>query len=142
MKALIDTCVIIDLLQKREPFFEDAHAVFIAAATGRFEGAMTASAETDIYYLMHRYFHDDGKTRAALDKLFKLLSVADTTGLDCKMALLSPVADYEDALMAETAKSWGADCMITRNERDYSHAAVSVYTPSEFMQVLNNGEEA
>ncbi len=27
MKALIDTCIINDLLQKRKPFFSDAHEI-------------------------------------------------------------------------------------------------------------------
>lgn len=140
MKALIDTCVIIDLLQKREPFFEDSHLVMLAAANQRFEGAISANSATDIYYLMHRFLHDNSKARAALGTLFKLLTVLDTTGIDCKMALLSPVADYEDALMVQTAKSSGADCIITRNERDFVNDAVPVYTPAEFLKLLESSE--
>ena len=115
MKVLLDTCVIIDVLQKREPFFKDSHLVFLAAANCRFEGAITASSVTDIYYLMHRYLHDDPKSRQAIATLFKLFSVLDTTELDCRKALLSPVSDFEDALMVETACRSGCDCIVTRN---------------------------
>ena len=141
MKALIDTCVIIDLLQKREPFFDDAYLVFLSAANNRFEGAISAKSVTDIYYLMHRFFHDDTKSRTALDTLFKLLNVLDTTGLDCRKALLSPVSDYEDALMIETAKSFGMDCIITRNERDYSKSPLPVYAPAVFLKTLEMEEK-
>ena len=36
MRALIDTCVIIDALQNREPFAEDAQKIFLAVANKRF----------------------------------------------------------------------------------------------------------
>ena len=49
MKALVDTCVIIDLLQKREPFFKEAHLTFLAAAGNQFDGAISAKSITDIY---------------------------------------------------------------------------------------------
>ena len=32
MRALIDTCIIIDALQAREPFAEDAQQIFLAVA--------------------------------------------------------------------------------------------------------------
>ena len=136
MRALIDTCIIIDLLQKREPFFDDAHLTFLSAANNRFEGAITAKSVTDIYYLMHRFFHDDVPTRKALDTLFKLFTVLDTTGLDCKKALLSPVSDYEDALMIETAVNSGMDAIITRNIKDYSKSPIPVYAPANFLATL------
>ncbi|MCR5042132.1 MAG: PIN domain-containing protein [Clostridia bacterium] len=138
MTALIDTCVIIDLLQKREPFFEDAHALFIAAANNQYEGCISAKSVTDVYYLMHRFLHDDYKTRKALDTLFKLFSILDTTELDCRKALLSPVRDYEDALMAETAYRSNVDCIITRNIKDYSKARISVVAPHDFLDTLTH----
>ena len=54
MKALIDTCVVIDFLQKREPFASTSKEIFFAAATDQFSGYITAKSATDIYYLMHR----------------------------------------------------------------------------------------
>lgn len=38
MKVLIDTCVAIDFLQKREPFADDALRLFRAAASELFAG--------------------------------------------------------------------------------------------------------
>ena len=38
MKVLIDTCVAIDFLQKREPFADDALRIFRAAASELFAG--------------------------------------------------------------------------------------------------------
>lgn len=141
MKALIDTCVIIDLLQKREPFFQSAYLVFLAVANRRVQGAVTAKSLAVIYYLMHKYLHDDAKTRQALETIFKLFTVADTAGIDCKKALLSPVSDYEDALMTETGLREGADCIVTRNVKDFSKSAVPVYSPDDFLAMLERSEE-
>lgn len=49
MNALIDTCVVMDFLQKREPFCDDAISLFKAAATEQFNGYITAKSATDIY---------------------------------------------------------------------------------------------
>lgn len=140
MKILIDTCVIIDLLQKREPFFESAHKIFLSAANERFEAAITAKSAADIYYLTHRVLHDKEKTRSVIGSLFKLFTVLDTTAFDCKNALLSETPDYEDALMIETAVRSGYDGIVTRNLKDYAKASVRVFAPEEFLSELENAE--
>ena len=142
MKVLLDTCVVIDLLQKRMPFFEDAHTLFLAVANQQFEGYLSAKSITDIYYLMHRCLHDDKATRKALETLLKLLSILDTTDMDCRNALLSPVSDYEDALMIETAARTAMDCIVTRNIKDYANAKIKVYTPEQFLTVLRQSFDA
>ena len=97
MRTLIDTCVIIDALQSREGFEKEAQNIFLAAANNAFLGYITAKAVTDIYYLMHRYTHSDKTSRDTLNKLFTLFDVLDTSGIDCRKAVPSPVSDFEDA---------------------------------------------
>ena len=63
MKALIDTCIIIDALQAREPFFDDAQNLLIAEANGEYDGVITAKAILDIYYIIHHYIGNDRATR-------------------------------------------------------------------------------
>ena len=36
MKVLIDTCVIVDILQKREPFYQVAMEILLAISDGRY----------------------------------------------------------------------------------------------------------
>ena len=141
MRALIDTCVIIDALQNREPFAEDAQTIFIAAANTQFIGVISAKASTDIYYLMHRHTHDDKASRQVLHKLFTLFDVIDTAGIDCRRAVMSPVSDFEDAVMIETAIRTEVDCIITRNTHDYAKSPIPVYTPEQFIQQITEIEE-
>lgn len=136
MRALIDTCVIVDVLQTREPFVTDAQKIFLLAANEQFIGCITAKSATDIYYLTHRLTHDDRASRTVLSKLFALFEVVDTAGMDCRRAIPSEVSDYEDAVMIETALRTETDCIVTRNTRDYSRSQVNVYSPTDFIKKL------
>ena len=136
MRALIDTCVVIDALESREGFEKDAQNIFLAAANNAFLGHISAKAVTDIYYLMHRYTHSDKTARETLNKLFTLFDVLDTAGIDCRKAVPSPVSDFEDAVMIETALRSEVDCIITRNTEDFARSPVPVLSPREFLQRL------
>lgn len=136
MRALIDTCIIIDALQSRIPFKDDAQAIFLLAANRQFEGFITAKASTDIYYLTHKYLHNDKETRKVLSKLYLLFDILDTAGIDCRKAISSEMSDFEDAVMVETALRSGMDCIVTRNVKDYGKSLVSVYQPDEFLRLL------
>lgn len=138
MRAIVDTCIIIDALQAREPFAKDAQNVFLAAANNLFLGYISAKAVTDIYYLMHRHTHSDKDSRDTLNKLFTLFDVLDTAGLDCRNAVLSPVSDFEDAVMIETALRNEVDCIVTRNTCDFAKSSFPVYHPKEFLKLLES----
>lgn len=136
MKALLDTCVVIDLLQKREPFFESSRKLFLCIANKQVEGCITANSVTDIYYIMHKYGHSTNVARKSLETLFKLVRIVDTTGTDCRKANLSSIVDYEDAVMIETAVRERMDIIVTRNIQDYSNSPIRVFTPEQALENL------
>ncbi len=131
--VLFDTCIVLDLMQKREPFFENAHKLFVAVANHRIRGCLTAKSVLDIYYLMHRANHSVEEIRKQLSALFSLFGILDTTAVDCKKALLSGIADYEDAVMAETAVREKIDCFVTRNSGDYKNVSFRVLPPEDLL---------
>lgn len=141
MKAVMDTCIIIDALQNRQPFCDDAQKIFLLCANDEFEGFLTAKAITDIYYLTHRQLHNDKATREIIVKLCKLFSIVDTSSLDIINALSSEVSDFEDAVMIESAVRYGVDCIVTRNVKDYSKSSLPVFAPEEFISLLINRDE-
>ena len=73
MRILLDTCVIMDAIQNREPFAEAAKDISRKAAMNSFIGCITTKASTDIHYLTHRCTHSDKETRIILTKLFPFL---------------------------------------------------------------------
>ncbi len=138
MTALIDTCVIMDFLQRREPFYEDAYRIMRHLAMETFMGCITAKSATDIYYLIRRCTHSEQESRHTLQELFSLVGLLGTAAEDILRAVSSEVSDFEDAVMVETGRRAHVDCIVTRNEKDYADAALPVFTPSDFVQMLDN----
>ncbi len=48
--------------------------------------------------------------------------------------------DYEDAVMVQTALRIGADCIVTRNLKDYKLSSFPVYSPEQFISELAKEE--
>ena len=136
MKALLDTNIIIDALQDRQPWAEAAKELFREAARNHYTGCLTAKTGADIHYLTRRCTHSEKAARDVMGKLFALFDLLDTTAEDCRRALVSDTADYEDAIMIETAMRTGMDCIVTRNLRDFSHSRVRVLEPEAFLTAL------
>lgn len=134
MKVLIDTNVIIDALQSRKGFNEDAEFVMLQAY--EYDGYIAATSATDIYYIQHRYYHDKKKTIDNLKKIFKLYDIIDVSERDCRGALQNNINDYEDAVLAESAKRNDIDCIVTRNTKDFQNADIAVYAPADFLRLL------
>ena len=136
MKTLIDTCVIVDVLQKREPFYKSAMDIVLAVSNRRCLGILTAKSVSDIYYILRSRIHNEEEVRKLLRILFILFDVEDTFSTDCQLVLDSSMNDYEDAIMVQTAVRVGADCIVTRNLKDYKPAAIPVFSPDEFLEKL------
>lgn len=130
MDVLIDTNIIIDIAQSREPF------VPIAQKLLKLEGLrfyVTASAATDVYYIQ-RKFAGNAQARAFLATLFQVFDILDVTGADCRTALMLPMKDYEDALQAVCARRAKCSYIITRDEQHYENAPVPAVTPERFLE--------
>ena len=138
MQAILDTCIVIDFLQRREPFADVARSIFRAAAGDQVIGCITAKSASDIYYLTHRCTHSDQEARNKLNSLLSIVSMLDSAAVDVFHALSSETVDFEDAIMIETAIRSKVDCIITRNTKDYRKSAIPVYTPDEFLKVLED----
>ena len=144
MRVLLDTNVIVDVLQNREPWCRVGEQLFRRLARHVFTGCMTAKEATDIHYLTKRIFHgqehSDRIARDILGNLFAVLELLDTCASDCKDAIASNCPDYEDAVMIQTALRSGLDGIVTRNTRDYRDSPVPVFSPSEFLEKLKEQE--
>lgn len=135
MRVLIDTCIIIDLLQKRENFYEDAEIISLLCANKHFVGFITAKSFTDIYYICYKQTHSSESSRKILSNLCKIFDILDTSKTDIYNAILSNITDFEDAVMIETGIRSNVDCIITRNINDCSNSKIPVYTPKEFIKI-------
>ncbi len=140
MRAVVDTCVVLDYLQNREPFFDDALNIAIGRANREYEAYITASSLTDLYYIVHRSTHSAEETHRIISTLTLLFGLVDTYAEDCINALHNGMPDFEDAVMSESAYRINADCIITQNIRDYAKSKVPAVTPAEFLMKLRKDQ--
>jgi predicted nucleic acid-binding protein len=134
MKVLLDTNVVLDVLEKREKFFQHSYSVMQLAAAGSIQGFMSAGSVTDVYYIIKRSVRDAGKAKDAIVRLGALLDICDTTTSDINAALTMNIDDFEDAVIAAVAKREKADCIVTRNKEDFVNSPIPAMLPSEWME--------
>ena len=138
IKALIDTNVIIDLFLRRKPFYKNAETIFRKINDQKVEGYISASAVTDIFYLLQ-------KAKGNLDAtnyILKLLQIIEVLGIDKQTiinALLLNWTDFEDAVQTQVALENEMDVIITRNTKDFKKMKkIKVLTPKEFIAEEEN----
>lgn len=139
MRVLLDTNIVIDFLEARQQFCTPAREIFEKAADGTFDAYITAKEATDIYYIVAREFHSKERASELLKKLLKLVKILDTTSADIYASLLENYADFEDGVMAETAKRCKLDAIVTRDPKGFAGQALPVYSSTEFASNLNAG---
>ena len=140
MRALLDTNVIVDVLQRREPWYDAGSKIFIAIANKQVTGCITAKEVADIHFFARKQFRGqenvDEKARQVLSKLLAPFEVVDTLATDCHDAMGIPNNDYEDALMIASAQRSDVDCIVTRNCEHYRGSFVKIFTPEQFLDVM------
>jgi len=132
MKVLIDTNIIIDYLDDRAPFADHAEKIFDLCEKKKLTGILTASSVTDIYYIMRKIIGRE-KALESLKMLFAVFEIAQVGKNDLLRAIESPVMDYEDALISVCAKHAKAECIVTRNIRDFTKSPVLPISPEDFL---------
>ena len=133
MKALIDGNIILDVLQRREPHIEASSKIWKLCETDQVEGFISALTFADLVYVMRKELTPD-RIQEVLKKMALIFRFTDLSVADLTEAAEMKWNDYEDAVQSATAKRVHADCIITRNIRDYLQSTVPAYTPAEYLQ--------
>lgn len=134
MRLFIETNVILDVLGRREPWFEDSAGVLSLLENDGFEGVVAAHSVTTIFYLASKHLGQRRATARLLD-LLKLVSVAPLDQETILRGLALGWPDLEDALQMLCADTVGADYLVTRNTRGFASASLPVVTPAELLAI-------
>ncbi len=134
MRILIDTNIILDIVQKREPFFADSYQALRKAIETNAECLISASAATDIFYMLRRAFQSSQKAKERIEQLSQIFAFADVQGSDIQTALMCSMPDFEEAVVDAVAERSGASYILTRNIRDFAGSSVPAVTPAEFLK--------
>lgn len=137
MEVMIDTNVVIDALECRSPWNEEAEQIIILAAEKKINAHISASSVTDIYYLI-RKSRTKAESRKVISDLAKLMNFVSVDHGDCIKAVDSEVDDFEDALISVCAAKAKSKYIITRNVKDFAGSKVNAVTPENFLAKIKN----
>jgi predicted nucleic acid-binding protein len=133
MRVLIDTNVVLDFLQEREPFVDDAAKLFERVDAGEVEGFIAATTITNIYYIVRRA----AGAKVAGDAIAQVLTDLYICGVDrtvLEQAIALNFRDFEDAVQCACGMAHGVDIIVTRDASGFVGAGIRVMSPKE----LNN----
>lgn len=135
LRVLLDLNVVLDVLTRRQPFYENSAKVWTVVENNRVEGYIAAHSVTTMHYLVNR--HSSRKEAAlAVTDLMRVFSVAPVDRDGLLQALALGWNDFEDAVQAAAAAQVGATFIITRNPADYLNSPVPVISPGDFLTNL------
>ena len=136
MRLMIDTNIFLDVLTKREPFYEHSKAVLNLCESKKVQGFLSASSVTDIFYLVHKLLHSTDLAYQALGSVLDIVKVLTVTNDDVLNAYITRAADFEDCLLATCAKSNRCDAIVTRNKKDYLTFGITLLSPEELVELF------
>lgn len=134
MTIVLDTNVILDILQKREPFFADSYKALRKALESESDCLISATAVTDIFYVLRKALQSSEKARVNIESLSQLVTFADVQGMDIHTALMRSMPDFEDAVVDAVAVRNGASYIVTRNIKAFAGSSVQAVTPTDFLK--------
>ena len=132
---LIDLNIILDVLQKREPFYETSAGLLAIAETGRVQAYVAAHSITTLFYLIQKG-KSSAEARAIITNLLQFIKIAPIEQSTIEQALNLDYHDFEDAVQMISAVQCKADCLVTRNVKDYQPALLPVMQPVDILGTL------
>jgi predicted nucleic acid-binding protein len=131
--VFVDTNIVIDLLQKRENFYQEAQELFTKADRKKLKLYISALTFANTYYILSKYY-SSSEAKKILSKFKVLVEVLPTTDKIIDLALASDFNDFEDAIQFYTALESNLHVIITRNKKDFKNNLIPVFSAKEFLK--------
>ncbi len=138
MRAYIDTNILVDLVLARQEFLPDAQRVFALGYAGEAQLVISALSFVNTIYLGRKYKYPMEEVYAKLRLIADFVDVADLSGQNVVDMLSSGWKDYEDATQHRVAVDEQADCIVTRNKKDFIASTITVFSPTEFIDKIDS----
>lgn len=136
-KIFLDTNIVIDLLSRRQPFYEEAADIFSLADKKEIELSVSSLTFANTSYVLLKQM--DGNNAKVI--LRKLRLIVNILPLDDKIIGLAlnddTLSDFEDALQYFTAIENRKEMIITRNLKDFKNSKIPTFTAKQFMETMN-----
>ena len=133
MRILVDTNVFIDLLLKREPFYNDGVEFIKKCRRERHEIYVNSMQFRDIEYIIRKSVDDKKTYDMLINGVYGIVNkVIPLTADDAINAIYEPGKDFEDTLLANSAESAGLQIIVSSNAKDFYPTGIRAFTLKEF----------
>lgn len=127
----VDTDIVLDLLARREPFYDAAAHLFSLAETGTISLAVSSLTFANLFYILRKqvsalHVHE------VLRTFKQLVTVLPVDNAIIEQALQANFTDFEDAIQYFSALTAGCSALLTRNGRHYRKATISIFTAEAY----------
>ena len=133
-RLFLYTNIVVDLLEKREPFCQDALRLFTMAYEKKVQLVVSPMTYATASFLLRK--HGSEGVRNLLSNFRQLSRVATSNERVVDDSLASRFSDFEDAMQYYTAINAKADFIITRNVKDFINSKLPVMTATEFLATI------
>ena len=138
MRAYVDTNILVDLVLSRQEFLPNAQRVFAIGYAGEAQLVVSALSFVNTVYLGRKYKFPMDDVLSKLRMIADFVDVADLSGQNVVDMLNSGWRDYEDATQYRSAIDEQADCIVTRNKKDFKAGTLPVLSPVEFFNKIDS----
>lgn len=137
MLVLFDTNIILDVLEKRLPFYHASKSVLESCVSGSVTGYIALHSISNIFYILRKRYSAADRRKLLLN-ILDLLQVVCADHESVRNALQrDDFSDFEDCLQDECAKQVYADYIVTRNINDFSTSDTPAILPEDLLKILN-----
>ena len=134
MLLMIDTNILLDVLQEREPHVENSLTIWGLCDYGKsVTGCISSMSLLNIAYIMRKEITPE-RMQEIYISLFSAFKFIDLCESDLETAANMKWPDLEDAVMSAIAERINADYIITRNVKDFDGSKVKAITPEEYFE--------
>jgi predicted nucleic acid-binding protein len=132
-KLFVDTNIVIDLLSRREPYYDEAATLFSLADKNQVELSISSLTIANTSYVLLGQM-DSAKAKSILRKLRLIVKILPLDDKIVGLALNDEAfSDFEDGLQYFTAIENRQETIITRNLKDFKNSKLPAITAKQFI---------
>ena len=129
---LVDLNIILDYLEDRNGC-EKAGELFSKCVRKELKGYICAHEITTLAYFLNKTRKNRTENIRIISQILQIFDVIEIDKKILEKAVLSNIADFEDAVIVESAIIKKVKCIITRNIKDYKNSLIPAMLPEEYL---------
>jgi predicted nucleic acid-binding protein len=133
-KLLLDTNIVIDVLAKRQPFYDSAAEIFSFADMNKLKLSVSSLTFANTNYILSR-LTSAAEAKEVLRKFKVLVKVLPLNEKIIDLALNdNDFNDFEDGLQYFTALQYNQSVILTRDLKDFKKSNIPVMSAEQFLK--------